>query len=333
MKVLVNCHVPFSFAHGGMQIQIERTMSALSQAGVEVEPLRWWDETQTGDLLHHFSRIPTTLLMSAQQKGIKVVFADLLGGLGARSSRKLWLQRITTRTLQRALSPNKLLALGWESYRLADACIALTPWEAHLMSYVFGATPEKVHVVPNGVEEIFLNSPRMQRGQWLVCVGTIAAVKRMVELAQAAILAQTPLWVIGKAYSESDPYAQEFFRLARENPKIIRYEGPVNDRAKVAEIYRQARGFVLLSRWESLSLSALEAAACECPLLLSDLPWARTTFKNGASYCPNSSPSATAPFLKSFYDSAPVLQPPPKPLTWLDIAKQLKSIYEDLLRA
>ncbi len=48
--------------------------------------------------------------------------------------------------------------MAWDSYRLADACIANTAWEAHLMNYLFGAPRERVHVVPNGVEEIFLNS-------------------------------------------------------------------------------------------------------------------------------------------------------------------------------
>ncbi len=51
-----------------------------------------------------------------------------------------------------------------------------------------------------------------------------------------------------------------------------------NNRSQLAEIYRPVRGFVRLSTKESVSLSALEAEACECPLLLSDLPWARTTF-------------------------------------------------------
>jgi glycosyltransferase involved in cell wall biosynthesis len=332
MKILFNCHVPFNLAHGGAQIQIEQSKAALEKIDVEVEPMRWWDENQTGDILHHFGRVPASLIGLAHRKGIKVIFSDLLGGLGARSARKLGFQRVLTRALQRTLPPARLSTFGWESYRLADGCIALTPWEAHLMTYIFGARPEKVHVVPNGVEEMFSRSPRSERGKWLICIGTIAPVKRMVELAQAAVLAQTPLWVIGKAYSDSDPYAQQFFALAREHSEIIRYEGPLEDRARLAQIYREARGFVLLSAWESLSLSALEAAACECPLLLSDLPWARTTFKEGASYCPIASPSRTAGFLRRFYDAAPGLNLPPKPQTWIDTAEQLKRIYEQIMK-
>jgi hypothetical protein len=44
MKVLFNNHTPFMLAHGGAQIQIEQKMAALGRAGVEVEPLRWWDD-------------------------------------------------------------------------------------------------------------------------------------------------------------------------------------------------------------------------------------------------------------------------------------------------
>jgi glycosyltransferase involved in cell wall biosynthesis len=153
-----------------------------------------------------------------------------------------------------------------------------------------------------------------------------------LELAEAAVQAQTPIWIVGKPYSDSDPYSQRFLEFARANTKLIRFEGAIQDRARMAQVYREARGFVLLSSMESLSLSALEAAACECPLLLSDLPWARTVFGQNASYCPvPSSSSQAAAHLRTFYDRAPDLQPPPKPASWKEIATQLRTIYERLL--
>ena len=279
MKVLFDCHVPFMLAHGGGQIQIEQTKVALEALGVTVEPLRWWDGGQTADLLHFFGKMPTHLLRLAQEKGLKVVMSDLLTAQGSRSVWRLKLDKITKRLMVRALPPRLLAPYGWNSYRLADALVALTPWEAHLMAELFAAIPAKTHVVPNGVEEVFLKSQPAQRGPWLVCTATITERKRVVELAQAAMQAQTPIWIIGKPYSDTDAYARRFLELARQNSSIVRYEGAISDRARLAGIYREARGFVLLSAMESLSLSALEAAACECPLLLSDLPWARTVFE------------------------------------------------------
>lgn len=332
MKIILNCHVPFSLAHGGGQIQIEQTLAGLEKIGLEVEPLRWWDDKQTGDVLHHFGRIPAPLLRLAQQKGMKVVMAELLTGQGSRAVASLKLQSVLSRAAEKVLPRSLSRRLDWESYRLADALIALTPWEAQLMRWLFNAPAEKIHVVPNGVEEEFFQSPKAKRGPWLICTATIVERKRVLEVAEAAVAAKTPLWIIGKPYSESDAYAQRFLALARNHPQVVRYEGAISERARLAEIYREARGLVLLSTMESLSLSALEAAACECPLLLSDLPWARTTFKEDAAYCPITSPAGTAPVLRRFYDAAPSLKPPPKPPTWIDVARQLKAVYEGLFK-
>jgi glycosyltransferase involved in cell wall biosynthesis len=139
------------------------------------------------------------------------------------------------------------------------------------------------------------------------------------------------LWVLGKPYGENDPYAIRFMEFAKQHASVIRYEGAVTDRTKLARIYQEARGFVLLSTNESLSLSALEAAACGCPLLLSDLPWARSVFKDAASYCPITSVSRTAAVLRRFSDEAPQKQPPPKPLSWVEVAQRLKAVYEKVL--
>jgi glycosyltransferase involved in cell wall biosynthesis len=332
MKVLYYCHVPFMLAHGGAEVQIEQSKAALEKIGVNVEPLRWWDDAQTGDVLQHFGRIPTETLLGAQRKGMKVVLWEFLTEAGSRSPARLKLQKTVQRLLSRALPASLTAAFNWRSYLLADACIASTSWEAHLITELFGAPRQRIHVVPNGVEQLFFGTPPTKRGPWLVCTATIVARKRVVELAEAAVEARTPVWVIGKPYSEMDPYAQRFLALARQHPQTIRYEGAINDRAKLAQAYREARGFVLLSTIETLSLSAVEAAACECPLLLNDLPWARAAFGQGASYCPIASSGETAAVLKKFYEAAPTLTPPPRPMSWIEVARQLKGIYESLLK-
>jgi glycosyltransferase involved in cell wall biosynthesis len=332
MKILFDHSFPFFAAHGGLQIQIEQTKHALEQLGIEVEFLRWWDEKQSGDIVHYFGRPSFEYVFHIQKKGLKVVMNELLTQAGSRSAAQLRLQKGMIRAAQRLVPGALMERMAWRSYRQVDAVVALTELEAHLMQELFQAPPKRVHVVPNGVELAFLNSRPRDRGVWLVCTAIIVKRKQVLELAQAARVAQTPIWCIGKPFSENDPYAKEFLALAHKHPEIIRYEGPINDREKLAQIYREARGFVLLSLQESLSLSALEAAACECPLLLSDLPWARTTFHDHAMYCPSrKSIHTTAQVLKAFYTAAPNMKPPPRPAGWLDVAKQLRSIYQDLL--
>jgi glycosyltransferase involved in cell wall biosynthesis len=332
MKVLFNCTLPFSLAHGGQQIQVERTREALLAHGVEVEPVRWWDGEQSGDLIHYFGRMPADHIRFAHKKGMRVVMAELLTGPGSRTPAQLRFQKGIKAVIQRFAPQSLILSFNWDSYQLADAIVALTPWEAHLMKYLFGATPEKTVVVANGVEDVFLRAQPVERGPWLVCTATITERKRVLELAQAAVAAQTPLWVIGRAYDENDAYALQFLKLAKQFPNFVRYGGGINDRKELAGIYRAARGFVLLSTMESQSLSAAEAAACGCPLLLSDLPWARSTYGGGTTYVsPRAKPAVTAAALRAFYDAAPQLPVPPLPLNWLEIGRQLKVIYERTL--
>jgi glycosyltransferase involved in cell wall biosynthesis len=334
MTVLFDYSEPALLTHGGLLIQIKQTKAALEALGCRVDYVRWWDEAQEGDLLHYFGRTTPRHLRFARAKGIKVVLGQLLTEQGSRPPWRSWLQRQTMRLLRAVVPPAYTESFGWESHRLADAHVALTPWEAHLQNYLFDVPKQTIHVIPNGVEDVFLKSPPAVRGQWLVCTVTITERKRVLELAQAAVAVKTPLWVIGKGYSEADPYARKFAELAKAHPQTLRFEGPITDRSKLAQAYRESRGFVLLSACESLSLSALEAAACECPLLLSDLPWARTTFADRASYCPiTRSTPRTARVLRQFYDSAPQLPVPPKPLSWMDVAKQVKALYETLLAA
>ncbi|HEY1660966.1 MAG TPA: glycosyltransferase family 4 protein [Verrucomicrobiae bacterium] len=306
-------------------------MAALERIGVKTDYVRWWDGSQRGDIIHFGGRPTPDYIGFAHGKGCKVVMAELLTGAGSRPRGRLALQKCLTR-FSKAFLPKAFTGrMAWDAYQLADACIANTSWEAHLMIYLFNAPAERVHVVPNGVEDAFLNSQPILRGKWLICTATITDRKRVLELAEAAVHAQTPVWIVGKAYSDSDPYAQKFFALVKRHPEIIRYEGVISDRERLAQVYREARGFVLLSTMESRSLSSEEAAACGCPLLLSDLPWARSMFHELASYCPIVSAQQTAKFLKRFYALAPTLPVPPQPASWDDVAGQFKTIYERLL--
>ncbi len=328
---------PFFLAHGGVQVQVEQTKAALESIGIEVEYARWWDSKQKTDIIHCFSRAAITHIRFAHRKGIKYVMAELLTGQGSRSLPQLYFEGLRNRVLK-GLGP-KLFSesTGWSAYLEADGCIALTSWEARIMTILFSAPSSKIHVVPNGVEDIFILPEkervlRSPRRDYLVCTATICERKRVLELAQAAFQARVPIHIIGKPYGLNDPYYLKFAAFAKKASEYVRFDGPVSNRNHMAEIYKSARGFVLLSNMESLSLSALESTASGCPLLLSDLPWARCTFGDSATYCPvNANINMTALALKNFYESAPTLKIPPTPLTWRDIAYQFRDVYTRIL--
>lgn len=332
MKILIDHPLPFMLAHGGLQTQIERTKAALEEAGLEVEYLRWWDESQNGDIIHFFGRPNPSHIDFAHAKGIKYFMSELLTGQGSRTRAQLRIQAGIEHMLAKSIPATFLANFRWDAYKKADAFIVLTEWEAEVTRILFNPDESKLHVVPNGVEEDFFRDPELLRqpGEELVCTATITERKRVLELAEAAVEAQVPVRILGKPYGEDDPYYRRFLALASESPEFVRYGGGVSNRRALADIYHSARGFVLLSTMESLSLSALEAAASGCPLLLSDLPWSRCTFGNSATYCPVVNIQSTAAILRTFYDQAPTLPKPPPPCRWSDVATQLLQIYKSV---
>jgi glycosyltransferase involved in cell wall biosynthesis len=330
MRVLIDHHSPFLLAHGGFQIQIEQTLRALQEIGVEAEWLRFWDDSQKPDVVHFFGKVHAGYLRFAKQKGIRTVVNELHTGLGSHPEWKKTIQRQVI-GLSKRYFPPLASRLNWDNYEYADAIMALTPYEADLMCNIFHAPRARMHVIPNGVNDVFLEPSSMEREDWLLCTAVIHPRKRVLELARAAVIAKTPLRVYGRPYSENDSYFHAFRDVVEKSGGLVRWEGSLSDRVALADVYRRARGFVLPSTMESLSLSALEAAATGCPLLLSDLPWATTTFGSHATYAPNSSdPSVLAASVAAFHRE-PKSPEGYRVLSWADVARQLKELYASIL--
>jgi len=331
MKIAFDCHVPFCLAHGGVQIQVEQTRAALERQGLEVWPLSWWDDSVSPDLIHFFGKPTLSYARLVKQKRMRLVVADLLTSQGSRTA---W-QRMPFSIicfLDRLVGGRLRQKLGWSVYDLADACICLTPWEASLVRKMYGARHARIEIVPNGVEQVFLEDRgNPVREDHLVTTVTITPRKRVVEMVRAAALARVKLHVIGKPYHPEDPYYLLFLQALKQARPWVEYIGPIEDRAVLAEEYRKAAGFVLLSAMESQSLSALEAAACGCPLLLTDLPWARSSFSEGASYIPLASTKTTSGYLRRFMDGVATAPKVPQVSSWDDVGARLAQVYREAM--
>ena len=333
MKVLFSCPLPFFLAHGGSQTLVEALMRELPNLGVEVEPARWWDENQTGDILHFIGRPSMLNVRLAHQKRFKVVMTDLLDQTASRSNSRLFLQRSFNRTLGHVLS--KFTGqLNWEAYREADAMIFAVPHEWEVAQYLFNANPARGHVVPHGLEEQAMRELALpqKEGDYLISVASIAPRKNSILLAEAARKAKVPVVFLGKPYSDDDPYFLRFLELV--DGEYVRYPGFVWVEEKYRYL-RGARGFALLSQFESGCIAVFEAAAAGLPLLLSDFPWARRSYPEARAieFVRPGDAAAVRRALISFYERANRRPGTTFPLLeWRQVAQRYIAIYEAVLR-
>ena len=330
MKILIDCHHPFALAHGGMQVQIEQTLAALGSLGVSAEPLRWWDDQQRGDLLHQFGPASVETIRLAHRQGMKVVMTLLLSQTCNRSPGQLWLRKMLIGGLSRL--PHQSGAgrnSVWASCAAADHIIVGLEAERRVVVENYRVPAAKVSTVPLGLSETFLRtSPATRDGGYLISVGTIAPVKRSLELARLARSVQVPVLFVGKPFEPDNAYWREFSALI--DGQWVRHQPHVASEPELIKLYRAARGFVLMSEYENWSFVAQEAAACGLPLLLMDLPWSRERFAGQASYFPRQwNEAAYAAALKVFSETAATLPAPRlKRPGWREVAQQLKQIYE-----
>lgn len=318
--------------HGGTQVQIEQTKAALEKIGVEVEYLRWWDENQPADVLHQFGWLPSALVTLAHGRGWKVANTILLSETCNRSARQLFPRKIGVRSILAAPLPSQVKTrLRWLAYHQCDRVMVGLNAERRVLEEVYGVRKGRVSLVPLGVAEEFLKAaPASRTEDHLITQGTIAPVKRSLELARLAIAAGTPILFVGKPFDPDNDYWREFSKVV--DGKIVKYQPHVESAAEMIGLLRRSRGFVLMSRYENWSLAAHEAAACGLPLLLPDLPWSRERFADQASYFPKGGTESAVAALKNFHQRSPQLPAPQTRIHgWADTAEALKTIYTQLL--
>lgn len=309
-------------------MRIVRFREALETVGIEAELFRWYDANQKGDIFHFFGRVPIGLLHLSRQKNMRVVFNDSLAGFYPSRGLKRQVQKLLRRFAQRILPDQVTGNFAWESYRQTDACILATEWEAQLAAEVFGADRQKLHVVRDGVEAGLLGFATPKRDDWLLIKADFSTGGWTTKMVNAAIQANIPLKILIR--KEDEPRAEKLTEMVF-NQQIIRIEKVDPGLESWASALRSGRGLVLAGQSECVPQLALDAAACECPMLANDTKAMRVVFGESMRYYQlGDSIPKLARLLRQFYDEASQMSGAAKPLTWEQTASRIRGIYEAL---
>ncbi len=145
------------------------------------------------------------------------------------------------------------------SARRAERVIAVSERTKRDAIALYGLSPEKITVVPHGVDPAFSpgNGPH---GGYLLFVGAVQARKDPLAAAEAAAAVGLPLVVAGPEKEAA---------LANElRARGVDVRGWV-DRQQLVELYRGAGAVLLPSRYEGFGMPVLEAMASGVPVVLS----------------------------------------------------------------
>ena len=216
--------------------------------------------------------------------------------------------------------PPLRIAVETQIVRFADRLVAPTPLEKAQLTWLYGADPRKITVIPCGVDlDLFQPLPVEEaRAALGICdrryvvlfVGRIEPLKGIDTLLRAMTLLveDFPNWreeicvpIIGGDASESE----ETLNAEMERLKALRQELGIGDlvtflgardQDTLPQYYSAADVVVMPSHYESFGMVALEAMACGTPVIASKVGGLSFLIKNGVTgfHVPERDPEALA---------------------------------------
>jgi glycosyltransferase involved in cell wall biosynthesis len=281
-----------SILHGGPLTQIRETAGALTQLGWSTHMFDPWAPftPQPGDLFHIFAANIGTYHLAREIRalGIPLVVSPIV------------YTRHTASFVRNALRLSRLAQrVGpglWTDYALcADICnwaahvVPNTAAEAEFIIQGIGVPPEKVTVVPNGVEErfdhatpdLFVRTHGID--DFILTVGhTGHARKNVLRLIQALGEIKTPAVIIGRIIKGA--YGDACVKEAARHKHILLLDGLHHDSAMLASAYAACSVFALPSLFETPGIAALEAGLAGAKIVITKNGGTKEYFGELATY-------------------------------------------------
>jgi glycosyltransferase involved in cell wall biosynthesis len=230
---------------GGPKTQLLQTKAELERLGVNVTLFDSWNNFDKSkfDLVHLFGANVGTyhLVKELHKLGVPLVVSPIFFSLHS------------TRYLQTALAGDRVLRKMfkgfWIDYGfLRDICVwarAVVPntrHEAQLLTEGIGIEPEKVTVVPNGVEERFCYADRSMFVQqygienFILNVGHIGPERKNV-LTLIKVLAEFDRRAVIIGRIENTPSGRQCLEEAKKNSHLLVLDSIPNDSPLLASAY------------------------------------------------------------------------------------------------
>lgn len=292
---------------GGDTVQIDKTAKYLQRMGHQVtvftstdhinydefDLFHFFNITRPADILSHVSKTSKPFFISPifldlqeyerkNRKGIHRLFTSIL------SSSRIEYLKCIARFVRNGEKVNswEYLRLGHYNSmkKLLEKCTAILPnshSEFNRIQQYFSYDRASA-VVPCGVDLEVFDFPSIPKDEKLVlCIGRIEGRKNQLALIKALAKTDFHLVIIGNPSPNHMGYYEACKNAANERVTFIENI----EQQELIQFYQRAKVHVLPSWFETVGLSSLEAAFCNCNIVVCDKGDVTDYFKNNVWYC------------------------------------------------
>lgn len=281
---------------GGGEVQLLKTKQFIEREGVPIKLFDpWVDRLKDFDILHVFGSVKDCLPMikTAKDVGIKVVLSTICwyswkaawGTYDSLFHRFGDVLRHTVKNVFPAFPSRRKHMMD-----MSDRLLPNSQSEANQLCQFFHAAKEKIRIIPNGVDEHFMNANPSQfidkyaLRDFILCVGRIEPRKNQLNMIRALKGINIPLVFIGRHVSNYKDYYAACRREADE--KVFFLDAFDHGSDLLASAYAASNTFLLASWLETPGLAALEAGLAGAKIVITDQGATREYFQDFATYVP-----------------------------------------------
>ena len=236
--------------------------------------------------------------------------------------------------------PGMLNELVQAKFSLCSAArvLALHSQERQRLIKVFGLSPQRCVIVPNGINDVFKKADaklfRQKYGviDFVLQVGSINHNKNQLALIKAVSGLPHNLVIVGGVSDGSEKYMEQCRTVAGNNV-IFTGQFDYND-PMLASAFAAAKLFVLPSYTEVMPLTLYEAASAGCRVAVSkNLPVCEQIRQYVATFDPNKPRQLAAIIVRQMQlgRDDTVKEIVAHMPSWKDVGRQIKGIYQEVL--
>ncbi len=332
---------------GGGEIQLLKTREGLEELGVEVKLFdQWKDKLDDYDVFHVFGSVKDCvgLMQSARGKNVKVALSSIFWssftraiyeGGGIKKKGELFVRHLV-KTLCPFFPSGRR-----KTMQLSDIIFPNSDMEKQQLVKLFGIGEDKIMPVPNGIDPKFLKADsklfvkKYGLKNFVLAVGRIEPRKNQLNLIRAMKGTGLKLVIVGDPVSDYMGYYEECKKASGED--VVFLDGIDHEDEMLPSAYAACKIFTAPGWFETPGLAALEAAAGEASIAITEFGCTREYFGEEASYF---DPSNIEEIRKSVLNAGEISHEVKSRLKeriknnylWANVAKKTLEGYETVLR-
>ncbi|WP_048150673.1 glycosyltransferase family 4 protein [Palaeococcus ferrophilus] len=228
--------------------------------------------------------------------------------------------------------------IGKKAFDLADRIISPSEFEVNILVHQFSISPDKILIIPHGVDIIDTEKPLKQRDKICLLYSGYLIKRKRVEYVLESLhslvydfgVDDVILTIIGEG-----PEKKRLLELARKLRIMNKIEWkPFLPRKEFINKIKNADVFLLLSESEAYGITVAEALALGTPVIVTKKAALREFLTEpgcfGVDYPPN--PKEVARLILEIANNDVKVGPFSKKIrTWKEVVKDYENLYKDIL--